>query len=327
MLVANEFKEWLRFENLSPDNPQFRFRLGFLLQERSDQLTPPGLIYMTDLAFPEDLAESHDAKKEWIRGLQDIELTENDFAYLLPPVCFSTGKMSGDMMWYDRGKQLADEADNVPVPVFILGPSPRLNGAEDEKFPTKLPAGYPFCVHYLTDGRKRQAISIPGGAGGSSDGRLRVIGRGSLNYEETLEEVIWGMPQGESYCLAADYYLYLIMLLYGTAKWKGGVQDVNAVDFYSFFHQRMVRLHPWESSSILNKAIIGNDALRFRTESFDPLTDTAKPLLERDPQDGREKDYPLSNVMIKFSGSGNGDWRTYDNIGWFEQVRKKLRLK
>ncbi len=214
----------------------------------------PGLVYMTDIAFPSD-----DAKVPWLAGLQAESLTAGrNLCYLIPPLCISTGTLGPG--WDELGTELAATATDVPAPVIILGPSPRLN-REGDGFPTYLPAGYLFAAHFLGSPDQRLTVgAYPRGSGG----RFRVIGAGFVEMRKSLDKALWGEGPDDQYGFAADFYLFLVMNLLVTGLYHGGM-PAKAPELFSFLYyifdpDSRTKLR---TSTILRKCVIGGEPLRF----------------------------------------------------------------
>jgi hypothetical protein len=254
--TADEFLNWMRFDNLIEGQGEHRLRSGYLVKtgSASHETIPPGLIYMTDIAFT-----SND-KKDWIDGLQNISLQNELFSYLMPPICLSTPPQDKDKLWAEDGERWAKSAEETPVPLCIVGPSPRLN-SENDGFPTVLPAGYVFAAHLLM--RPQQKLRIDN-VGRQSVGRFRIIGYGPAGMRANLDCVLWGERNDDTYAFEVDFYLYIILSIYATAKRKGGTLDPKSIPFFRCFFlegEEMLNISYYKSSEILGSALIGGNAL------------------------------------------------------------------
>jgi hypothetical protein len=262
--TADGFWEWVRQDNLVPGAGRGRLRSGKLVAggevPLSDSAIPPGLVYVTDIAFPED------DKVAWLRRLAEQPIREQGFSLVLPPLCLSTG--APHQGWGEQGRALAAAARDVPAPVVVVGPSPYLNRPGDG-FPTILPSGYLFCAHFLS--RPRQRIRTQNVAQ-ESEARFRVIGFGSAPMEESLERVVWGEGEQDGYRFAADFYLYLLLTIEATAAGYGGPQQPDVAALYKCFHDRpdVFVKQDYHSSRLLDQAVLGGNALRFALDQEVP---------------------------------------------------------
>lgn len=324
--TATQFTNWVKTENLTPDfrvdsKSYFRMRAGFMVNGQSDKVIMPGLVYISDFAFPENLgnATSPAKKISWINSLNNFPMRQGGLAYTLPPMFLTTSDV-GDPQWYQTGLNFGKAASTAMAPVFAIGPNLRLN--EDKAFSTQLPAGYLFCVHYLSGG-KEQAVKVEGGTGQDSKGRFKVVGTGSVSFAESLTPVNWGRGN-ENYGLVSDSYLYLILQLLVTAKYKGAGDSLDPVSFYQCFFKDDMRADAWESSKLLNQAIPGGNMLNLYTEHVSVGGDS-KSLYESDLQNSSNP--PINNPLTNVRGnSPEGGWRIFSDVNWFQRVCKALQL-
>ncbi len=257
---AKEFLDWLKEDNVSAGRGGGRLRSGFLVDvgQKADESIQPGLVYLTDAAF----SAAGDAKAAFLNDLQAIQLQSGGLGFLMPPICIATSYEDGTHAWQADGKRWADLAKHVPVPVVIVGPSAFLNSSEDH-FRTYLPAGYIFGAHFLS--RPSQAIEIRS-VSGEPSGRFRQIGYGAMGMPISLDRVLWPVSSDDKYAFSVDYYLYIVLTLLATAARHGGATP-NAGPYYSHFYRPNVGPKDWQSTDVIDKALIGDDALRFSMSS------------------------------------------------------------
>jgi hypothetical protein len=301
--TAKEFLDWLTQDNLQADQGRGRLRSGKLVAGAAAGAMPPALVYLTDVAFPDG------DKKAWLGKLSEFALREQNFSLILPPLCLSTGPQSetgtsGKPAWVEEGESLKNAAADAPAPVVIVGPSPRLNRAGDS-FNTILPAGYLLCAHLLA--APAQALVNPN-VNQPSYGRFRVIGGGEAKMADSLNCVLWGEGPADLYRFAVDYYLYLIVTLYATARRRGGTRVPTPEDFAPFFRDfpGIVDRARYLTSADLDKAVLGAKALRFALRediSQVPLQSVACPNREGGPESALTLD-----------------------VAWFNRAREKAGL-
>lgn len=81
---------------------------------------------------------------------------------------------------------------------------------------------------------------------------------------ESLNRQLWN---ADGYCFAGDFYLYIVLQLWVTALRGGTLRDaIRRSDFFPtfFYGQKMVGARDlYESTAILGKALIDNNAYRF----------------------------------------------------------------
>jgi hypothetical protein len=251
---ADEFLSWVVQDNLTPNQGKGRLQAGKLVvtDGHSEETIPPGLVYLTDVAFPDGLK----GKLAWIQNLSAQPLQQEKAAMLLPPICLSTGVQDDQHAWAATGKDLAKAAEDVPAPVFVVGPSPYMNRKGDI-FPTYLPAGYAFAAHVLS--KPEQAIRNER-LMARTEGRFRVIGSGTATMRESLEQVVWGEDASDTFAFAVDFYLYLVLTALATAMRRGGGETVQVGEFYPCFYYTPKELSSrgsWESSRAIEKALLG----------------------------------------------------------------------
>ncbi len=306
--TADEFLDWVQRDNLTPNACKGRLRAEHLVTGRTDECILPGLIYMTDIAFPTG------GKKSWISRLSGFSLQNGGLGIVLPPICISTGPQDDNEQWIREGGDCAAAAENAPAAVVVLGPSPYMNPKGDG-FPTVLPAGYLFCAHVL--GKPEQRIRNMSVAR-RSQGRFRIVGYGPAGMDESLEGIVWGEADGDAYAFAADFYLFTVLTLLSIGTRYGGQQAVIPSDFYSNFldNLNVMFKDDYRSSIILTGResfgstttdqrlnVLGVDGLRFALRQ-----DVSKE--------------PLQTVWVE---AGRSE-RTVDKVAWFNLARQRAGL-
>jgi hypothetical protein len=300
--TATEFMTWLRGDNLTEDEGQGRMRAGRLVQtEQAAQGTiPPGLVYLTDIAFPDV------TQRGWIQSLSGFTLNQGRQGLVLPPFCISVAPGEG---WARTGQDLAVAAASASAPIVVAGPSPYLNPRGDG-FPTVLPAGYLLCAHLLGASEQRVKNS---NVAQPSVGRFRVVGRGEAPMPESLNRILWGEDEKDVYSFAVDFYLYVALMLEATAAHYEGMDSLNTDAFYKcfYFTDKIVDKDDYRSSSALDRVLIGGKALRFAMQDEVGHAD-------------------LTGVSLLRDGtsflSGGGRQATITNVAWFNDARRRLGL-
>jgi hypothetical protein len=333
--TADEFLNWLTRENLQEDRTRRgRLSSGALMRVTapgsesdpvSDTAFPPGLVYMTDIAF------RGGSKEAWLNRLSSVALRGGALSVVIPPICLSVGAESG----YEReGAALAQAARAARGPVVILGPSPYLNSPRDRAFPTILPAGYLLAGHLL--GRGPDLAVHCGAVNASSTGRFRVIGTGAVPVGRSIGSVVWGdasagvsvgsgaapktpsqggTPDGSGeYAFVADFYLFLVALMVATAKYSSlpAAQD-RAQELLQFFYYSAldpVSKVGFEQTRLLAGLLHGDEAYRVALgqDLTNPLT-------------------LLRNVLVASSTNKNlldqnAKAIVVTDIDWFNRVRE-----
>lgn len=257
--TADQFLQWLTSDNLTSAQGKGLMRLGRLIDTNSasQRTIPPGLVYMTDSAFFET------DKEAWVNSLSEFKMQEETFGVVLPPLLISTGPHTTRGEWRTLEEKVARAGQSAPAPIVMMGPSPYLNRADDG-FKTILPAGYLFCAHFL--GCKDQKLTIPSNPH-KSVGRARSIGRGEASMFTSMGQIVWGEGPGENYCFAADFYLYLLALIWGTCVKFGGAapqrKEFFSKDTYFYIENDGMPKPRYETTRYLDGAVIGPSALAF----------------------------------------------------------------
>lgn len=315
---AEAFLDWLQSDNLKM-NSRGRMRSGGLTTRpgASESVIQPALIYMTDLAFNADVGKSKWLKERLAKFGLSVPPGQEMASLLLPPICVST---SADEGWQAEADDLAVAGNAAPAGVVVVGPSPRLNRADDG-FPTVLPAGYLFCAHVLTPASK--PLTIPGMIA-QSRGRFRAIGVVNKTMDESLDRAIWGKElktdpaaaDGDTYCFAADFYAYLVLTLVATACRTDGA-PVTADFYYHFYYSQDAGFPPrrsdYQSSELLNNAVLGGKAHRFALAKDLAAANDEKPfgvLVGKD--DGEIRQRPNPPIVT--------------DMGWFGRARQSANL-
>ena len=306
--TAKECLNWFRADNLTAGQGKAGLRSGRLVRtdEASERTIPPGLVYFTDIAFADV------NKMAWIKSLTEESLSEDALSYVLPPICLSTGPQDNSGLWVEEGTGWSYAADAAPAAVTVLGPTPRLNPAEDG-FPTVLPAGYVFAAHLL--GSSEQALRIDNVAA-KSNGRFRIIGYGEAGMDASMERVIWGEGDEDSYAFAVDYYLYVILTLLATAKRFGSTKTVDKQEFYRcfFYSQGQVTgsdRKAFESSDKIKDALVGGNALVFSLDQNPAVQGL----------EGVSFVMPPATML-----EANAKRRQVTSVGWFGRAVQKMGL-
>lgn len=257
--TADEFQDWMVRDNLTGgQNAKQLLHSGFIIGAQRENACP-GLIYMTDSAFPEG------GKGAWLERLRHIKLIEGQQRLIIPPICISTTGQNETDAWIAEGQDLARSAssggpgqDSMPAAVLVVGPSPYMNRPGDN-FATYLPAGYVFAAHYLCQPDQRVNNRM---LKAKDEGRFRIIGGGHGPIQGSLERVMWGGDADNGYSFAADFYLYIVLSVLATAQnnIQPNVARPTPKDFFPYFAYStdIHQMSKWESSSVLNSALIGN---------------------------------------------------------------------
>jgi len=316
--TAGEFLDWLKADNLTPDQGSGCMRADQLVQgKQSNKLLLPGLIYFNDLAF-ESAADGGTlaSKLSFLTRLRNFELANGAAQIVMPPICLAPDLLD----WSATGDELAKEAETIASAVMIVGPAALLNPAGD-RFPTVLPPGYLFCAHLL--GNKKQDFQF-GGVLRKSAGRFRVIGATTLSI--TLREACWpSMRPNEdnSYCFSGDFYLYLLALLL-TGVTAAGTAVVDPYEFYRCFYYADDVAFPdlFESSKFMNPMMLGENMLLLSLGNIPsniPLgglrvASEAGSIID-DRRDGTLLTKKIGDTAI-----------TLSHVWWFNQLKKQLGL-
>jgi hypothetical protein len=303
--TADEFMNWLKRDNLTPGEGMGRLRSGMLVKTNQafERAIPPGLVYMTDIAFTDG------GKRGWIETLSSYSYQNQGLSLVLPPICMSTPSQDRNNLWYQEGEAIAAAASNAPVPVVVAGPSPFLNPPGDG-FATTLPAGYLFCAHFLSSPAQHVRNH---NIAHESRGRFRIVGYGAAPMRDSLNRVVWSQGEKDTYAFAVDFYLYIVLTLSATAARYGGTQKPNAKAFYACFYDNSTVLNKssYNSSSALNSAFIGADAQRFAMnqdvsqvplESVSMAMDPQRNLMRQDAERAVISDVAWFNVARKLAG-------------------------
>jgi hypothetical protein len=322
--TADEFISWIRRNSLSPHaEAGGNFQLKKLLGVQAGECIQPGLVYLTDSAFPlkapptvdeEDDAkrlqrEQQSAKEHFVRSLSGMNLCNEQLRVLLPPMCISTPGF-GEEGWSDVGRSVATAAMTIPAPVAIVGPSAFLNNPSDY-FRTYLPAGYMFAVHFLSKSTT-QSIIIDNVAA-SSQGRFRVVGY-SPQMHETLDSVLWPLSHGDTYGFAVDYYLYMILTILAAAS--GGAApptDIEATAYYANFFRNRIATPLWRGScDVVSKFLVDGTGAWF---SF--------------AQSIAQANSSLGAVLVDKQGleDNAAGAISITDVGWFNLARIAARVK
>lgn len=258
--TADEFLDWMIRDNLTggQQNSKQLLHSGFLVGAQRESACP-GLIYMTDSAFPEG------GKGAWLDSLRHVNLIQGQERLIIPPICISTTGQNETDAWIAEGQALAASAAGggpgqspMPAAVLVVGPSPYMNRPGD-LFPTYLPAGYVFAAHYLCQPEQRVHNRM---LKAKDEGRFRIIGGGHGPIRGSLERVMWGGDANDGYSFAADFYLYILLSVLATAQ--NNIQPEEArpapEDFFPYFtySKDIWQMNRWESSRVLNPALIGS---------------------------------------------------------------------
>jgi hypothetical protein len=304
--TAAEFVNWLKADNLTSGEGRGRMRSGMLVKTggRSDETVPPGLVYLTDIAFPDG------AKGAWIESLRgDAQLSQGALSMVLPPMCLSTGAQESGQFLADASSWARSAAD-ASAPIVVCGPSPYLN-APGDGFPSTLPAGYLLCAHVLSAPEQKLKIKA---VGERSEGRMRVIGSGNAPMRESLQRVIWGEGSGDTYSFAVDFYLYIVLTLMATGMRYEGEESPDPEKFYDCFYlsKAVMNKKAYLSSKIIDRALIGNSALRFAMDQHPAVTDLLSVSL------GATAQADLSDNETRRN--------TITTVNWFNAARKRAGL-
>ena len=317
--TADEFVAWLNRDNLTEGQAPGmlgRLRTGRLVNSpgESERVIPPGLVYMTDIAF------DGTSKQAWLDRLAGLGLSKGSLKFLLPPICLSTGPQSpGDVVqsFEVEGKSLARVAESVSSPVVILGPSPFLNRPDDQ-FRTVLPAGYLFAAHMLCEPEQKVLNRM---VAAKSDGRFRVIGAGEAFLREGLKGVMWGRESEEDpYSFAADFYLYVVLSIIATAQGTDVPPGPAVTDYDYFYCGEPATEAEWRrAAELLNNAVFGNEARRFSLwDKLSSQGDLHKVAV------AKESGSSASTGVI--SPTMNSTYFTVKHVAWFNAVRRKADL-
>ncbi len=306
--TVDEYLKWLQNDNLTPGQGLGRLRSGMLVKTNQafEQAIPPGLVYLTDIAFP------NTSKKAWLENLASgsFQMQNQGLSLVLPPMCVSTSSQDRNDLWFREGESIAEAAEQAPAPVVVVGPTPYLNPRGDG-FETTLPAGYLFCAHLLgTPEQKLRNVNVAQ----QSKGRFRIIGYGAAPMRDSLERVVWGEGDHDNYAFSVDFFLYVVLSLMATAARYGGTTKPNSKKFYPCFHDSEMVLNKsnYTSSKMLNQIFIGGDALRFA--------------MDQDPSAGE-----LQSVTVAVGGQKNllrkdAERVAITDVSWFNRVRKMAGL-
>jgi hypothetical protein len=307
--TADEFINWLARDNLTPGEGIGRLRSGMIVKtnQASDSAIPPGMAYLTDIAFPSG------GKKAWIEKLASgsFSMQNQGLSLLLPPLCISTPTQDKNDLWFREGESAAAAASAAPAPIVVVGPSPFLNPPGDG-FPTVLPAGYLFCAHLLSS--PAQHVTNRNVAQ-QSRGRFRIVGYGAAPMRDSLNRILWGEGEKDSYAFAVDFYLYIVLTVLATAARYGGTQKPNLKSFFPCFHDSEMVLNKsnYNSSKDLNIGFIGGDALRFAmNQDVSAPADLESVTVAIDPQ---------RNLLRK-----DADRIVITDVAWFNVARKMAGL-
>jgi hypothetical protein len=303
--TAATFVEWVRRDNFEETGKNLlgvgklatsepRYRRSFVA---------PAMLYMTDAAFP-----AKGDKKVWLtsnfssssyraRFCKVGDRGEVTKRIVMPPLCLSVGgrelgrkSASATSTWKKDAEDLAGVAEDLVVPLLVVGPSPDLNRAGDG-FPTILPAGYLLCAHLL--GASGQNLRNPG-LDERSSGRMYILGSGAADMSTSLQRLVWGTeklnrttrtgddgtPTEELVAavqpFAADFYLYLLLTLFAHAENHGldagarGMEDKKATDLFQYVVRSTMTNTRYRQSSALDPVFFWQDAMKLVLDG-DPM--------------------------------------------------------
>jgi len=306
---ASEFKDWFESDNVKSAAGTGRFRTSGVSGDTKN-VTYPALIYFTDIAFKDETD-----KISWLEGLAkwQLRLSEDSaLSAIIPPICVSTGAQGmSELGWETQGKDYQTAVRESLAPVVIVGPSPRLN-SENDGFPTVLPAGYLLAARVM--GCAVDGLSIEPAVGFRGEGRFCTLCPGSEQISKSLDNVVWG-SRHNYYSLAADLYLYIVMLIILRVKedskefvedkilWRNFCFPINSSDA----HTKTFR----KANSDLGRLVFGSDMSRYALGDFIP-------------------DGPLKTLLVGRSGNNiqNGEWdqvqQIQEDYEWFNRALAAL---
>lgn len=299
---AGEFISWLRKHNLNVvQHGKPHLVRADLVGKAANDTTLPGLVVMTELAF-----DDQKGKESFIADLTSFEPVQGNFRVVVPPICISIDAWDAERQWYENGKELAGRADRAASPVVIVGPAAYMNSHDDHLFPTALSASYLLAAHFLKHASQQIVI---GDVPETSDGRLAVIGGQATGITPKLDAVFWPAP-GVTYSLAADYYLYLILVVEASIISNNG--QLSAEEFFDCFRAEMGN-SAYNDSNILDDALIGG------AFQFSLANQLATPGAELTAV----RLFPGNNSLNMIQ---EGEESVLTNVMWFNQARRRLNL-
>ena len=256
--TGNELLTWIETENLDGVSPHARLRTNQLMDAKrygSESLAVPGLVFLTEMAFEQ---EGGKGKADFLQRLKTLRVQQGAFRVVPPPMVLSTAPVTA-RNWDVEGRSLAEMAGQALAPVLIIGPSALINSARD-RFSTTLSAGYIFCAHFLSPGDPQVHVA---NVGASSDGRFRVLGPAGAPISNSIAATLWPQGNDERYSFSADYYLYLMALIWVSALSRLTPDGtVNLASYMRDFQFDDMKKSNHESTRVLDTAFPGGQIRR-----------------------------------------------------------------
>ena len=262
------FLRWLHNDSLTANQGKGLMRLGGLLSSAENRRIVPGAI----------LLGGGDVRA-FLAAVKAMNLSNNGFAVVLPPVIASTGAQSED--YVAEGVQMVANAAGGPTALTVVGPGIQLNPVESP-FPTHIPAGYALAAHFLA--QPEQGLHQENVAR-LTQGRFHAVGYGTVGLKTSLDQVLWGeasLPGGEDddavheetatlqrdagHCLEADLFAYLMLQIAGAGVYSGDGVALDGQAFYARFCSKpedpASERYFQNEIACLGSSLHGNDALR-----------------------------------------------------------------
>lgn len=324
---AKEFLAWVDADNFTPNGGRGRLRPEISNNGDNGPTLFPGVIYMTDSAFGQEAGQVQSGKRTWLEemGSPSTRFTLGDFRVVMPPIVCSTGV--ANEKWLENGEEILQAGSECPCPLMVVGPSPYLNEFGDG-FSTRLPAGYLFCAHFL--GSRDLKVGIKAQPFGSK-GRLRALGRGAAPMAEFLDEIHWGSGQrGDDYSFAADWFLYLLSLIWGTVLSRPGAPKPTQF-FDQFFHlaNNQFPSPEFASTEVLDRAMLNGKIRGFYLgETIGAPTSEPKDKENEgaSPERARLHSVCFAHPPSKTWMDKGVEKRQLTDVNWFNRLREKAEL-
>lgn len=219
-----DFVDWLEDDTLAEGPGHLRLlQHGMLVTDdgNGQRVAPPALCLVADSAFA-----GKTTRAAFLNRLKTIKLTANGRVMGPLPFVLNTGPVGrGDPV--AEGHALAQAAEDLAMPVTIVGPSIGLSG------PYYLPAAHALVRQAIAPGRPHRLGKPDTGEVGL--GRFVTIGAGGTSLEDSLDRAIFGPAGGGGHSLAVDHYLVTLARVLGAAWKSGGREAVDAAAFYRSF--------------------------------------------------------------------------------------------
>jgi hypothetical protein len=283
-MAADEFRLWMDAQNLTAGGrAPFQAITDPARSARAANVRRPGLLYLSKLAFVglNPVAEL----KSWAQ----LELSRHNHSYIIPPVLLPSDLLLAQGTDWRQPAWALDAAlrPQARFPWLIVGPSNYLNRADDQEFPTYVPAGYLLLARFL--GMENAEMQPNDHSPEPSLGRIRRVSGVGPGIERDLDNALTQplaiSRGGPVHQFLADYDLYAILSLYADMRKAGVVARQILDDFWD----NQVTMHWGRLDAVaaggvhLKECFFANDPRRsrFATNVAGAAPGTGVPVLDR----------------------------------------------